>query len=77
MSPSCKLEKGFPSSRYFTFGKNYNYANFVRTRQFIAVFQKNGIINIKIGNFLGGPVIKTSTSNAWDASSISDPLIRS
>ena len=77
MSPSCKLEKGFPSSRYFTFVKNYNYANFVRTRQFIAVFQKNGIINIKIGNFLGGPVIKTSTSNAWDASSISDPLIRS
>ena len=77
MSLSCKLEKGFPSSRYFTFGKNYNYANFVRTRQFIAVAQKNGIINIKIGNFLDGPVIKTLTSNAQDASSISDPLIGS
>ena len=75
MSLSCKLEKGFPSSRYFTFGKNYNYANFVRTRQFIAVAQKNGIINI--GNFLDGPVIKTLTSNARDASSISDPLIGS
>ena len=77
MSLSCKLEKGFSSSKYFTFGKNYNYANFVRTRQFIAVAQKNGIINIKIGNFLDGPVIKTLTSNARDASSISDPLIRS